>query len=114
MSLILDVARNEIGIIILYVFSDLLKISFFSRIKFRFSVKSSSNLAEICNNSDLDMSERILMVEKCGKFVINDINEVCERYRELLVIVLSYLCVFGDIEVTVIFNEVIGKELSGL
>lgn len=49
------------------------------------------------------------MVEKCGKLVINDINEVCERHRESLATVLSYLCAFGDAEATAVLNEVIER-----
>ena len=49
------------------------------------------------------------MVEKRGKLVINDINEVCERHRESLATVLSYLCAFGDAEATAVLNEVIER-----
>lgn len=52
------------------------------------------------------MFEKVLMVEKCGYYVIKDIYEVCDRYWELLFNVFSYMCVFGDLEVTAIFNEI--------
>ena len=49
------------------------------------------------------------MVEKHGKHVINDINEVCERHRESLATVLSYLCAFGDTEATAVLNCITHK-----
>lgn len=84
MLLILDVVGNEkfIGDISSIILSDMLKISFSSGVKIRFFIKNLSNLKEIRDDSDLDIFEKILMVKKREKFVINDINEVCERYRE--------------------------------
>ena len=105
----IDATSNETGSTTSYAFSDILKTPSSSRIKSRLPVKSSPNLAEICNNSDLDTPEKTLMVEKRGKLVINDINEVCERHRESLATVLSHLCAFGDTEATAILNEVIEK-----
>ena len=53
-------------------------------------VKSSANLKEICENTDIDTPEKAMMVEKQGKVVIGDINEVCTRHRESLSTVLSF------------------------
>ena len=66
----------------------------------------SPNLQEICENSDLDTPEKALMCEKRGKLVISDINEVCDRHRESLSTVLSYLCAFGNEEARAVLNEV--------
>lgn len=89
--------------------SDMLKTPSSSGVKTRLHTKSSPNLKEICDDSDLDTPEKTLMVEKRGKLVINDINEVCERHRESLATVLSYMCAFGDTEAKAVLNEVIEK-----
>lgn len=104
-----DAASNETGSTNSFPLSDVLKTPSSSRIKTRLPAKSSPNLVEICNDSDLDTPEKTLMVEKRGKLVINDINEVCERHRESLATVLSYLCAFGDAEATAVLNEVIER-----
>ena len=104
-----DAASNETGRTNSFPLSDVLKTPSSSRIKTRLPAKSLPNLAEICNDSDLDTPEKTLMVEKRGKLVINDINEVCERHRESLATVLSYLCAFGDAEATAVLNEVIER-----
>ena len=49
------------------------------------------------------------MVEKRGKLIINDINEVCERHRESLATVLSYRCSFGDAEAKDVLYDVTEK-----
>lgn len=90
-------------------FSDILKTPSSTGVKTRLPMKSSPNLKEICDDSDLDMPEKTLMVEKRGKLVINDINEVCERHRESLATVLSYMCAFGDTEAKAVLNEVIER-----
>ena len=70
-------------------------------------VKSSPNLKEISESTDLDTPEKSLMVEKRAKTVISDINEVCSKHRESLSTVLSYMCVFGDEDATAILNDVV-------
>ena len=70
-------------------------------------VKSSPNLKEICENTDIDTPEKAMMVEKRGKVVIGDINEVCNRHRESLSTVLSFLCAFGDEEAKAVLNDVV-------
>ena len=104
-----DAASNETGRTNSFPLSDVLKTQSSSRIKTHLPAKSSPNLAEMCNDSDLDTPEKTLMVEKRGKLVINDINEVCERHRESLATVLSYVCAFGDAEATAVLNEVIER-----
>ena len=68
--------------------------------------KDSPNIKEICQNSDINTPEKALMAEKRGHCVIKDIHEVCDRHRESLSNVLSYMCAFGDPEATVILNEI--------
>ena len=70
-------------------------------------VKSSPNLKEISESSDLDTPEKSLIVKKCTKTVISDINEVCSKHRESLSTVLSYMCTFGDEDATAFLNEVV-------
>ena len=41
--------------------------------------------------------------------MINDINDVCEKNRESLSTVLSYMCAFGDEEARGICSEVVKK-----
>lgn len=89
--------------------SDIVKTPSSRGVKTRLPTKSSPNLKEICDDTDLDTPEKTLMIEKRGKLVINDINEVCERHRESLATVLSYMCAFGDAEAKAVFNEVIEK-----
>lgn len=72
----------------------------------RLCSKDSPNLEEICQNTDIDTPEKALMVEKRGHRVIKDIHDVCDRHRESLANVLSYMCAFGDSEATAILNEV--------
>lgn len=62
--------------------SDMLKTPSPSGVKTRLPTKNSPNLKEIRDDSDLDTPEKTLMVKKREKFVISDINEVCERHRE--------------------------------
>ena len=88
---------------------DMLKTPSSSGVKTHVPTKNSPNLKEICDDSDLDTPEKTLMVEKRGKLVINDINEVCERHRETLATVLSYMCAFGHAEAKDVLNEVVEK-----
>lgn len=69
----------------------------------RLCFNDSPNLKEICQNTDIDTPEKALMVEKRGHRVIKNI---CERHRESLSNVLSYMCAFGDSEATVILNKI--------
>ena len=75
--------------------------------KAREITKSSPTLKEISERGDLDTPEKLMMIEKRGKRVIQDLSEVCDKHREMLLIVLSYLCAFGDPEAKAILNEII-------